>query len=182
MTGKTLFGDQVKMLLSSVAERGAQHLTEVETDLLQTNFLLNEAIEKLAASFMAIHAAAQAQQEAVELLLSGAGTNPEVCTLLRAQQRAIGQHVNQAVTGLQFQDMTSQLISRTVRRVTGLREALAGVGVHAASIQPQSGVAEVVAALGAIQALFEEESGKLEGALWKAVRQTHMESGDVELF
>ena len=40
-----------------------------------------------------------------------------------------------------------------------------------------------------LQALLEQanaslkmQSAKLENELWKAVRQTHMESGDVELF
>jgi hypothetical protein len=36
----------------------------------------------------------------------------------------VSHHVNAAVTGLQFQDMTSQLLERIVRRVIGLREAL----------------------------------------------------------
>ncbi|MGZ3159248.1 MAG: chemotaxis protein, partial [Burkholderiaceae bacterium] len=94
----------------------------------------------------------------------------------------IGQHVNAAVTGLQFQDMTSQLIGRTVRRVTGVREVLTLVGQSSSGVMPESDAEEIVAFLNDINKVMEEHSTKLESVLWKAVRQTHMESGDVELF
>ena len=57
MTRKKILGSHVKRLLSGVSDHGKQHLSEVETDLKQTHLLLEEAIEKLTASFMAIHTA-----------------------------------------------------------------------------------------------------------------------------
>src|SRR5437867_13417976 len=71
MPGKKLLGSQVKHLLSGVSDHGIQHLAEVETDLVQTSLLLNEAIEKHGASFIAIHAAVTAQKETIEQMLSG---------------------------------------------------------------------------------------------------------------
>src|SRR5690606_8582371 len=59
---------QIKDLLSTLSEHGRQHLNELETDLMQTNVLLTEAIEKLGASFMAIHEAVIAQQQLVDTL------------------------------------------------------------------------------------------------------------------
>jgi hypothetical protein len=182
MTRKKLLGPQVKHLLSNLSDHGIQHLTEIETDLVQTNFLLGEAIEKLGGSFMAIHEAITAQQEAVNLLLSGASLTPEIAEQLKNRQIEVGKHVNAAVTGLQFQDMTSQLIGRTVTRVTGLREVLGGVGSSSASLLPESELEEISAALSCMNRVLEEQSVKLETALWKAVCQTHMESGDIELF
>jgi len=85
------------------------------------------------------------------------------------------------VTGLQFQDMTSQLIGRTMQRVTGLREVLGGVGSGSIGIS-ESSAEDLLAALASINTALEEQSVKLESALYKAVCQTHMESGDVELF
>src|SRR5262245_17714016 len=114
MTRHTLPGSQVKRLLSNLSEHSARHLTETESDLVQINILLGEAIEKLGASFMAIHAAVYAQQETVDLLLSGARPTTVIAGQLKAEREAIGLHVNAAVTGLQFQDMTSQLIGRAV--------------------------------------------------------------------
>jgi hypothetical protein len=182
MTRKKMLGSQVKRLISNVSDQGGQHLTEVETDLVQTTFLLGEAIQKLGASFMAIHEAVCSQQETVDLLLAGGVPPPENVVRLKAIHNEIGQHVNAAVTGLQFQDMTSQLIGRTVRRVAGLREVLNIVGQSGTDLVPDSETEEIVDFLNDINKILEEHSTKLEGVLWKAVRQTHMESGDIELF
>jgi hypothetical protein len=182
MTTKILLGLQVKQLLSGLSDHGTQHLTEIETDLIQTNFLLGEAIEKLGASFMAIHEAVSVQQAEVNLLLTGAAPAQDISEKLKARQSEISQHVNAAITGLQFQDMTSQLINRTVQRVTGLRDVLGGVGSGSMGMPAESDVNEVIATLNNINMQLEAQSIKLESALWKAVCQTHMESGDIELF
>ncbi len=181
MTKKNLLGSQVKRLLTSLSDHGNQHLTEVETDLVQTTYLLSEAIEKLGASFMAIHEGISAQRELVDMLLSGAVT-PESQERIKALQDEVAQNINTAVTGLQFQDMTSQLIGRTVRRIAGLRDVLGAVGSSSAEMLPESEQDEVVAVLSEISKALEEQSAKLESVLWKAVSQTHMESGDIELF
>lgn len=181
MTREKMLGSQVKSLLSNLSDHGTQHLTEVETDLMQTSILLGEAIEKLAASFMAIHEAVTAQQETIDLLLSGAKPTPEIAEKLKAKHQEIGQHVNAAITGLQFQDMTNQLIGRTVKRVIGLRDVLCGVGSGSSGIS-ESSAEEIIESLSSINKVLEEQSAKLEGVLWKAVCQTHMESGDIELF
>jgi len=182
MTRKQLLGSQVRHLLSNLSDHGTRHLTEIETDLAQTSFLLGEAIEKLGASFMAIHEAVSAQQETIGLLLSGTAPTPEIAGKIQARHDEIGRHVNAAVTGLQFQDMTSQLIGRTVKRVTGLREVLGGLDSGSSDMLPESGMEEITATLSNINKMLEEQSVKLESALWKAVCQTHMESGDIELF
>ncbi len=182
MTSQKLLGSEVKQLLSAVSDHGAQHLTEVETDLAQTSFLLGEAIEKLGASFMAIHAAVCAQQDTVDLLVSGAAPTPDIAAKLQATQGEIGRHVNAAVTGLQFQDMTSQLIDRTVKRVVGFRDVLGALGSSGTGVQPDTGTEEIIALLKRINELLQEQSTQLESVSWKAVSQTHMESGDIELF
>lgn len=182
MTKNAILGAQVKRLLSSLSEHSAQHLSEMERDVVQTNILLREAIEKLSASFMAIHEAVSAQQELVESLASQAGDGAQVTEQLRAKREEIGQHVNAAVTGLQFQDMTSQLLGRTIRRITGLRDVMEGVGSGSAGMAAEGGTAQLHEALVDIHQLLESQSQQLESELWRAVCQTHMESGDIELF
>lgn len=177
-----MLGSEVKQLLSGVSDHGAQHLNEVETDLAQTSFLLGEAIEKLGASFMAIHAAVSAQQDMVDSLLAGAAPAPEIVAKLQAMQGEIGRHVNAAVTGLQFQDMTSQLIDRTVKRVVGFRDVLGSLGASGSGVQPETDAEQIIDLLKNINELLQEQSTKLESVSWKAVSQTHMESGDIELF
>ena len=182
MTTERHLGGQVKDLLSNLSGHGTQHLNEIETDMVQTSLLLGEAIGKLGASFMAIHEAVVAQREAIEPLLSGTPPTPEMAEQLRARQEEIGRHVSAAVTGLQFQDMTSQLISRTVRRVVGLRDVLGGVANGTSQLLLESNAEEVIETLATLNKVLEEQSVQLESALWKAVCQTHMESGDIELF
>lgn len=182
MTRTNLLGSQVKRLLSSLSDHGNQHLTEVETDLVQTTFLLSEAIGKLGASFMSIHEAASAQQQSVDALLAGATPTVEMAEQLKGIQSEIERHVSAAVTGLQFQDMTNQLIGRTVQRVAGLRDVLGAVGSSGSTIQPETDEKEIAALLDDLSNALEDQSTKLEGLLWKAVSQTHMESGDIELF
>lgn len=181
MTTLTSPAPQIKDLLSGLSAHGNQHLTEVETDLIQTNILLNEAIGKLSASFLAIHEAVETQQKMVKAILSDA-TLRDAASALQAQSAQIELHINAAVTGLQFQDMTNQLISRTMRRIVGLRDVLGQVGTGSACIPVDIGNAEMVALLDKINETLKTQSSMLENELWKAVCQTHMESGDIELF
>lgn len=182
MTTKKLLSLQLKRLLSSVAGHGSQHLAEIETDLAQTNFLLAEAIEKLSASFMAIHAAVCAQQEIVDKMQAGELLGSEHTIRLCGISKEIGTHVNSVVTGLQFQDMTNQLIGRALQRVAGLGKVLETLDASSVEMAPETGIVEITGLLNTVNRALEEQSGKLESDLWKAVCQTHMESGDVELF
>jgi hypothetical protein len=182
MTRKKILGSHVKRLLSGVSDHGRRHLTEVETDLRQTELLLEEAVEKLTTSFMAIHSAVGARQDAIDLLLAGGTPSAEDSARLGGMSGEIGQHVNSAITSMQFQDMTSQLIDRTLKRVTGLREFLGTLGAHGADILPESGSEEIVDRLGKVSMALAIQSLELRSVLRKAVHQKHLESGDIELF
>ncbi len=182
MTRKKILGSHVKRLLSGVSDHGRKHLTEVETDLVQTGILLEEAIEKLSFNFMAIHAAVSAQQETIQLLLEGGKPAPQEREKLLAMQGEVGGYVNAAITSMQFQDMTSQLIDRTLKRVTGLREFLGTLGAHGAEMQAESNNEEIVALLGRVSMALAIQSLELRSVLRKAVSQQHLESGDIELF
>ena len=182
MTRKKILGSHVKRLLSGVSDHGRKHLTEVETDLIQTGLLLEEAIEKLSFNFMAIHQAVEAEQATIQLLLDGGIATPEQRAQLEALQGNVGGYVNAAITSLQFQDMTSQLIDRTLKRVTGLREFLGTLGAHGAEMLPESDNEEIVALLGKVSMALAIQSLELRSMLRRSVEQKHLESGDVELF
>jgi hypothetical protein len=172
----------VKRLLSGVSDHGLRHLTEVETDLLQTGLLLEEAIEKLSSNFMAVHASVSARQKSIDLLLDGGTPAPEEVEALRNMQEEVGGYVNAAITSMQFQDMTSQLIDRTLKRVTGLSEFLGTLGTHGAEMLPESDSEEIVALLGKVSVALAIQSLELRSVLRKSVNQRHLESGDIELF
>jgi hypothetical protein len=130
------------------------HLDEVERDLAQMNALLEAAIEKLTVSFMAIHRGVDSQQQTLREAAAG---NPEfaVCSVrLEALREEIARHVGEAVAGLQFQDMTSQLIGRMSEHLAGLRAAS--------------------------PACADERPARSRHR--RTVRQHHMDCGDVELF
>lgn len=180
MTIKNSLALDIKKLLTGLSEHGSQHLSEIETDLVQTNILLSEAIEKLSASFMAIHEAVSAQQQMVNALLEQAPA--AAVGELQTKAAQIDQHVNSAVTGLQFQDMTNQLIGRAMQRLVGVRDVLEVLGTHSAAIPGDADPDQLQGLLEQANASLKTQNLNLESELWKAVRQTHMESGDVELF
>ncbi|AXA90102.1 chemotaxis protein [Massilia sp. YMA4] len=182
MNRKKILGSHVKRMLSGVSDHGKKHLSEVETDLLQTNLLLEEAIEKLSRNFMAIHDAVNAQQTTIRLLLDGGTPSAEDKAKLEAMNEQVSTYVNAAITSMQFQDMTSQLIDRTLKRVTGLREFLATLGTYGAEMDPESDNDAIVDLLGKVSMALAIQSLELRSVLRKAVSQKHLESGDIELF
>lgn len=182
MTRKKILGSHVKRLLSGVSDHGRRHLAEVETDLLQTELLLEEAIDKLTASFLAIHSAIGARQGLIDRLLAGQALSEAERATLAGMSAEIAQHVSLAVTSMQFQDMTGQLLNRSLKRVTGLSEFLGTLGKHGADILPESGHEEIVDRLGKVSMALAIQSLELRSVLRKSVEQRHLESGDVELF
>lgn len=182
MTRRKILGSHVKRLMSGVSEHGKKHLTEVETDLIQVELLLEEAIEKITSSFMSIHATVTSQQDSINRLLKGEAAGEEERARLASLSDDIGAYVNTAVTSMQFQDMTAQLIDRSLKRVTGLREFLGTLGTHGADLVPESGNEEIVDLLGKVSMALAIQSLELRSVLRKAVNQQHLESGDIELF
>jgi hypothetical protein len=172
---------QVTRLLSGVSEHGDQHLAEVERDLTQMDVLLDEAIKKLCASFMAIHQAVDLQQEALNSLLDDGAHASEHAARIEALRGEIGQHIGAAVTGLQFQDMTSQLIGRMTRHLSGLRDVFGALDVSG-TVLPEGNDDAMLAALENISDRVMSRFSGLEGVVRSTVNQRHMESGDIELF
>lgn len=183
MSGKALMQTmqdrQLRQLLAEVCEHGTRHLAEAETDLGQTGVLLDEAIAKLSSSFMALHAAVDAQQELVRRCIGEDAKNAE--QLGRASE-LVALHVNAAITGLQFQDLTSQLIGRITKRICGLRGLLETVGEDVTAMNADADHEQVAALLRHLTDAVSAQSHALESVLLKSVGQRHMESGEIDLF
>jgi hypothetical protein len=84
------------------------HLLTASNDLDRLQTLLSDACDTLAASFF--------------------GANAQVEALRRsdnAAAQALAQHLTQAITALQFQDMASQLIAHTHKRLRNCADRLA---------------------------------------------------------
>lgn len=173
---------ELRQLLTAVSDHGTQHLHEVEADLNQTAYLLAGAIEKLGESFMAIHAAVNHQQDEIDTLLVEADVPEASYQKILLLRKKIAEEVNAAVTGLQFQDMTSQLIERVIKRIDGLRESLIALSVHGEDMNPDHEHQEIVKLLAEMSAGLHLRNDALKGGLRKSVQQQDMRSGDVELF
>lgn len=176
-----LMNSQVIRLLAGVSVHGDLHLAEVERDLVQMDVLLDEAIKKLCASFMAIHQAVTLQQETLNSMLSDGMSAPDHAARFAAIHGEINRHVGAAVTGLQFQDMTSQLIRRMVLHLAGLREVFGALDTNGSAL-PESGNETLLAMLDHISDRVGERCTELAGGARSTVNQRHMESGDIELF
>jgi dihydroxyacetone kinase DhaKLM complex PTS-EIIA-like component DhaM len=182
MTSSEPIATELKSLFSGVSGIGDRHLAQVETDLLQMNILLGEAIKKLGTSFMAIHGALSIQQETMNLVLCGGTPAPECITRLETIHDEIGQYVNAAVTGLQFEDMTSQLMGKMALHLAGLREVFGALDTGGSSVSPASNPTELVSSLNGINQMLAQRNTALESNVRNAVNQRHMESGEIELF
>jgi hypothetical protein len=179
----TLPIEELRSLLVAVSEHGKQHLSEVEADLQQTAFLLSEAIEKLGKSFMSVYELATEQENIVaDLAKKYVFAETEKAKLNEITQQ-IGAEVNAAVTGLQFQDLTSQLIQRKLKRVGGLREILEELSAHGHGMTTDQEHSEIVRHLEQMNSSFNQGSHALSGGLMRrSVGQKDMSSGDVDLF
>lgn len=172
---------QVMDLLSGVSTHGDQHLAEVERDLVQMDVLLDEAIKKLCASFMAIRQAVDMEQQALNSMLAKGISDSEYAARLEAIHGEINRHVGAAVTGLQFQDMTSQLIGRMVQHLTGLRDVFGEIDTSGSAL-PESSNEALLEKLGRIGERVSARGSDMTGGVRSSVSQRHMESGDIELF
>lgn len=184
---KTLSIDEIRSLLTAVSNHGNQHLVEVESDLMQTTYLLNEAIEKLGASFMGIHMAVTEQQLSINGLTKKYGCSAEEKQKLFFYEQEIASQFNAAITGLQFQDITSQLISKTIKHVLDVKDLLKtlgshGEGTHSNLIREVDEHDEIKKLLSNINHRLNISSNALSGGLHKSVNQCDMSSGEIELF
>lgn len=177
-----LLGLQVKQLLSGVSDHGISHLHEIEEDLVQITLLLSHAIKDLGSSFLELHASIKAQENLIEKNINSKSINTDGVVQFNQIQKDIEMHINEAVRNLQFQDLTSQLVTRTVQRSTGLRELLWTMDLGGSEIPHDVGNEEIVVLLKDVSKKLELQSLELKNQLRKTVSQQDLGSGDIELF
>jgi hypothetical protein len=179
---KTLPIKEVRSLLSSVIEHGQQHLSEIEADLSQTTYLLSHAIDNLSSSFLSVHAAVVTQQKSLDLLLAKYDLTEAEFKEIEQYNNAIGDQVAAAITGLQFQDITSQLIARAIKRIEGLKTLLEDLHVDEEIDQVQSEHDAITHLLEGLNQSLHAGSQALTGGLRRSVDQKSMGAGEIDLF
>ncbi|MDR3390452.1 MAG: chemotaxis protein [Sulfuriferula sp.] len=177
MQNNQTMGSQLQQLLTAISKHGNQHVLEIQRDLVQTNNLLEEAIRKLGNSFLAIHQGLSSYQQLSNLPdLKSSGEQ------LAALQTEINQHINAAITGLQFQDMTSQLITKMSKHIAELHDVFAVMDRSDRQIPATADDAAILAILHVMNTELQHQRLVFDDVSRKIVTQQHLESGDIELF
>lgn len=170
---------ELKLLLISIREHGNRHLNEIDADLAQTNFLLTEAVQELNTRFLAIHTLVRAQQDKMNELVLNAPQRTETLARSREVADTVELHVNIIVTQLQFQDMTNQLVSRALQQTSELREVLKVLNLP---IDDADSKISAIERVRRVKIDLDRKYLQIERRESKAVCQTQMQSGDIDLF
>lgn len=185
MDMNTLPITELRKLLTAVADHGNSHLVDIESDLKQAAFLLDEAIAKLGESFMALDQQISAQKTVLSNLQYNANVEAADRESLASAQAEIQHQIQQVVTNLQFQDMTNQILERSLKRVDCLKSLIYEIGNHGDGadvgilVREQEEIAEYIDKLK--QGL--DDSGVINrGINNRSVDQKDMSSGSVDLF
>lgn len=182
---------EFQCLMEGVSLHGNRHLLEAEADITQTSLLLNEAIEKLSASFLYIYSTINEQQQMLEKVVTEAHIPSEQLDKFMVYRDKIGDEINMVVTEMQFQDLTSQLLARTIKRLHGLRGVLSSLaGGDTQSDQTSAEVSHqedvnhdaVRANLHLASTNLSHRSSELQAGMIKQVNQQHLGCGEIELF
>lgn len=181
MAMNTITISELRKLLTVVTEHGNKHLVDVEADLKQAAFLLNEAIDKLGTSFLHLDQKIVEQKQMMDASPSNANSES-----LASIQAEISAQIQQVVTNLQFQDMTNQIIDRSLKRVTGLKNVLDELGSHgdhASADTLEHEKEEIEAYVQSLEKSLNHGSDAITGGINnQSVGQKDMSSGSIELF
>jgi hypothetical protein len=135
-------------------------LLEASTDLERLTGLLAHAVDQLLTGFGAAHARLESGAAAEAEALAACTTTPQGAPGVVALVEAIRGDLGDVVTALQFQDMASQLITHSVKRIRAVADLLGS------QVMPEEG-----------------DTPKVELVTRHTpVAQREMDAGSVELF
>jgi methyl-accepting chemotaxis protein len=173
LSGRTSqFSQQINTVMQSMQE--SVRLTEIAIQRLagqDMTFALESKVH-VEEIIRAMEGQAQARNAAIEDLARSSGDVAAV--------------VNQAVTALQFQDMTAQLLNHVVQRVETIDRTMADLGRLGGTLNQCAAAGDINGAMTSLT----EESTRLAAQLEdlataqhsSPVGQTAMKQGDIELF
>jgi chemotaxis regulatin CheY-phosphate phosphatase CheZ len=182
MTNKTSLAGSLQELLGSVVGNSFIYLSEMESDLLQINLLLMEAINKLGDNVIEIGQSVRYQQQIVKQLAMAGNNSPFELERLEKLGQSVDDKVRSVVIAMQFQDMTSQLLDKVLSRVTGLQKMVEDMEKLASEVSRAESDGDVRMMIRAAGAEMTSQRHELEKSHIDRVSQKHMESGSIELF
>jgi len=173
--GFAVVADEVRNL----SQRTDQFSHEIRTHMDQVDGSLGRANESIyAIASMDMNFALQAKQRVEGTMTRLETINHAMADAARgidAHATQVTSEVNAAVTALQFQDLSSQLIGHAQVRLEALNDGVQGVA------QSFSGASDMDAAIARARGQVEALSN-LDNTRLNPVKQESMSSGDIELF
>lgn len=154
--------EQQTELLSQLLKEIDHHVARSIDDISQTKLVLDQAIIKLDTNFNSIYRAIT-NDEALEDTFQGTLSS-----------------VNNAIVALQFHDLTTQLMDRSLMRLESLRTTLLSLEElnTTETLYGDAYTTQLTQVVNALSHLSE----KLHKAFNQSLEQIDMECGDVELF
>lgn len=181
----TLPIEELRKLLTALSEHGSRHLIDVDADLKQAAFIMNEAIEQLNVGFLSLDKKQNEQYALISEIGDAEQTAADQAALKKLREE-INQQTQQVVTSMQFQDMSNQIIERCMKRVNGLKAILDELGTHGEKVDASHLANEkedIAAYISNIKQNLHKGSDAITGEInVKSVRQKDMSSGSIELF
>ena len=182
MEGKLIFGSELHELLQSVVCNSGDCLSEMESDLLQVNLLLMEAINKLGDNVLEIGRNLDSQKQVINQMVKMGNGSPFIIEQLDELGQSVDEGVASVITAMQFQDITSQLLDKVLGRVRCLREVLDEVEKLAGGITKAGSDSDVLAMIHEASLAMHIKHEQMKAIEVQNVMQSHMDPGSIDLF
>lgn len=182
--GFAVVADEVRSL-SDKANSFSQEIRTLIDEVYSSVSTAEAAIRGMASQDM--NHALQAKKEAERALVDVGSLNSEMehaveeVSVISAD---VAESVRVAITSLQFQDLATQLLGHIRNRIDNINliiDSIAGLSLEEAN-KTDSSRAECLVRLNRFHKAIEEASELVKTAKHNPVSQTHMDSGDIELF
>jgi methyl-accepting chemotaxis protein len=173
--GFAVVADEVR----SLSQRTNQFSNEIRSNMGMVNSsLLSAQNTILAVAATDMTHTLQSKQRIQEAMTRIEATNTQMSVAVEnidVLAERVSQEVNTAVRALQFQDMTSQLINHSIKRIGAVQAIVSDMG------SAMHGIHDLATGLTTVHRRIQETISKTSGPT-NPVAQKSIDSGDIELF
>lgn len=163
--------DETRSVLEYLAAEFQQQLTFAGQELIQTQAILQSAVDTLTESFTRIHDG---------IWMIGQTASHETEPAIQHLSAQLETEIDSAVRSLQFQDLTRQLVEHAAHRITAMQNALADIKNMAE--ESHDNTASFIDYLYRHKESVLTKVASIDQHKSNPVAQSHMGSGESELF
>jgi methyl-accepting chemotaxis protein len=184
--GFAVVADEVRDL-SGRTSQFSQQINAVMQKMQESVNLTEEAIQRLAGQDMTFALESKMRvEEIIRTMENQANTRNSAIGDLARSSGEVAAVVNQAITALQFQDMTAQLLNHILQRMATVDQVCGGLSALGTEIAAFSERGDLAGAENTIASATQQIIGQLENLevtlRANPVGQSAMSHGDIELF